>query len=773
MRKSNHFYLLHLRKIAAIFLLVLIIFSGCRSTKYVTEGEYLLDHIDITSDNNDVKNADIKPYIKQKPNSKFVGLFKFHLWIYNRASKNGDGKLHKALQKIGEAPVIYNVNTTTQSEREIKRYLANKGFTAAEVESTTQLNKKQKKATVSYKINCKTPYRIAICDVEIKDSAIAKIVESEASQSLLKKGNRFDLDVLNSERERISSSLKNKGYFDFNKNNFYFEVDTTLGHYQVSQTLVLQTDSAQPEKHYQPSHINAIRFIVGYDTEKALKQGQAYMDNMIKVMYKDICFMTDGKAKIKPEILYRNNLLKPGMLYNKSLNDKTHSMLSAISIIRYVNISYKKLDNNLLDCDVYITIGEPQSTKIELEGTNISGNLGVATNIGYAHKNLFHGAEQLSTNFTVGVEAIVGGDDNNKIGYSNELGADVKLTYPKFMFPFLHEDFKQKSRAKTNFGISYDYQERPEYTRQIATAEMSYDWQTNKRIKQEITPIMMNYIIIPHMSTKFSDYINKTDYLKYSYRNHVILGSRYSITFQGNKKDKKDTRYVRLMVESSGNMLNIYDKISNRNPINVYDDTDAFEESYHTFLGVKYSQYVKFDATGVFSHHINSSNAMAYRAQIGIGIPYNNSSQLPFEKRYFGGGANGVRAWMVRSLGPGTYYNDEVDYWNQSGDINFVASAEYRFRLFWLFDGALFTDIGNTWTIEDYDSQPGAVFKFDTFYRQIAAGVGGGIRLDLNFFVFRVDVGFKAFDPTETYKQRWVLGKDLNPTTHIAIGYPF
>lgn len=739
----------------------------------MVEGDYLLNEIQITIDNKDIKANEIRPYVKQKPNSKFAGVFKLRLWIYNRASKNKDGKLSNGFRKVGEAPVIYDNNASIQSRKEMERFLYNKGFNAPTITSTSHFNEKRKKVSVDYDITCNKPLRIASAQYDVKDSTIRNIISESASGSLIKSGNRFDLDVLDEERERLTKLLKDEGYYNFNKNNFYFEVDTNIGNYMVNETMVLDVDTARPERSYIPMRINTLRFVVGYETEKALNLGDAYMDSMMVSNYRGIDFLSEGEPKVKPEILYRNNLLKSGMLYSKSLSDRTHSMLSAIGIIRFVNMNYTVVNDSLLNCDIYITLTSSQSTTLNIEGTNVSANLGAAASLNYAHKNLLRGAEQLSTNFRVGVEAIVG-TDKNRIGYSKELGADIKLTYPKFMFPFLEEDFKQKSRAQTNYLLSYDLQQRPEYERQIATAEFSYSWRSHSQVKQELTPLMMNYINIPTMTDKFRTHIDSTEYLKYSYEDHVILGSRYSITFQGKKDNKKESRYLRFMAESSGNVLNLANEALGRDQKQLYDDSGNLDESYYSFLGVRYSQYLKFDATGVFSHHLNSSNAFAYRAQLGLGVPYGNTSQLPFEKRYFGGGANGVRAWMIRSLGPGTYYNDEVDYMNQSGDISFIASAEYRFHLFWILEGALFADVGNTWTIREYEKQPGAVFEFDTFYKQLAAGVGTGIRLDLNIFVFRVDLGFKAFDPTQEYKQRWVLGDDWKqPTTHIAIGYPF
>ncbi len=744
--------------------------SGCRSTKYVPEGRCLLDEVTIESDNKEIKPNDVQPYIKQKENIKVVGMVKFRLWLYNRAPKKGDGWLSKFLKKTGEAPVIYDENYTVQSEREIEHFLDNKGFKNGDVTTEVSTNEKKRKTSVIYKLQCNEPYRIADAHVDVKDTTICQLILEDSTKCLVEEGDLFDLDVLDDERDRITAKLKDQGYYDFNKESFSYEVDTTLGDFWVDGTLVLDGDSVNPQHSFDQYHIKKICFVVGYDAQEALSNPN-YLQEMDTVIYKGIYFLYKESSFIKPEILYRNNLLKPGALYSKTNSNTTHSLLSAISIIQYVNINYEKVDTSSLNCNVNISLGEQQGVSLEFEGTNVSGNFGAAINAGYSHKNLFHGAEKLNASFTFGLEAIIGTNDVD-VYRSKEFGVDLDLVYPKFILPFLDEDFNQKLRSQTKFGISYDFQERPEYTRNIATADMVYSWRTSDKIKHQFTPLMLNYIGIPEMTQKFHDHIDTTQYLKYSYEDHVIFGSRYTFTFQDdNEEEREFGHYLRLSLEGSGNMLNTFNTIIGKKETLPEEGSD--EDSYYEFMNLRYSQYVKFDATGVINHHINKTNSVAYRAQLGIGVPYKNSSQLPFEKRYAAGGANGVRAWMVRSLGPGSYHNEEVDYYNQSGDINMIFSAEYRFKLIGIFEGALFADAGNTWAIRDYEEQPGAVFEFDNFYNQIAAGVGAGLRLDIKFFIFRLDCAWKAVDPIEEAGNRWVLGQELIPTTHIAIGYPF
>lgn len=761
-----------MRKTVAISLLFILLLSGCRSTKYVPEGEYLLNKVSVQSDNKEVKPSDVNPFIKQKANVRILGKVKFDLWLYNRSPKNGDGWLTRFLRNIGEPPVVYDEDRTIQSQREIKRYLFNKGFTEAVVEKDSVYDERRRKVEITYQLTCNEPYRIAQADINIPDTAIRKIVMKNSSKSLLSPGNRFDLDVLDAERERISATLKNEGYYDFNKNNFHYQVDTALGNYKVNDVLILKEDTANPERSYIPKHIKDVYFVVGYDAKEALKNPN-YFDDMDTVVAKGMYFLSSGEAAVEPDILLRNNLLQPGMLYSKLKSDNTHALLSAINIVRFVNIKYEELPGDMLSCEIFISLSELQSYSLVAEGTNISGNFGWGANLGYVHKNLFKGAEQLSANVNLGQEAIIGIQDGN-VDLSLEIGADVKLSYPKFVFPFLDEDFIQKSRAKTDFGTSFNYQRRPEYIRNIATANMVYNWSKTDVRRHQLTPLMLNYISIPSMTDEFRAHIDTTEYLKYSYDDHVIFGTRYAITFQGGKEGVENvSRYLRLQIESSGNMANLVSKMSGKDKIQVEDDDGNVVDEYYDMFGVRFSQYLKFDANAVVSHYMNESNTMVYRTQIGLGLPYQNSSQLPFEKRYFGGGANGVRAWMVRSLGPGTYYNEKVDYMNQSGDINLVASAEYRFKLFQKLDGAMFADAGNTWALHDFEGQSGAAFSFDTFYQQIAVGVGAGLRLDLSFFVFRLDAAVKAIDPREPLGDRWVLGQEWKPTTHIAIGYPF
>lgn len=766
-------------KVTSIFILFIVLFAGCRSTKFVPESEYLLDKVSVEVDNNAIKDSDIKPYIKQKSNARILGVVKLNLILYNLSSKNKNGFISRLLRKIGEPPVVYDEKTIVQSETEIKRFMFNKGFANAEIETNIEKKEKRRKINLIYAVTSNTPYLIAESKNDIQDTTIANFIELDSAKMLRIEGNRFDLDVLDDERERVSELLKNNGYYNFSKDNLSYVVDTTLGNYRVKDIMVLEVDTANPERSYEQYSIRNVQFIVGYDAQKALEESDSYLAQMDSVWYQGVLFLSEGHTRIKPEIISRNNLLRPGMTYSKRLSDRTHSLLSSIAIIKYVNVNFIELPNNQLDCSIFISLAKPQTFSADIEGANVSGNFGGAISIGYAHKNLFRGAEQFTTNFTVGKEAIVK-IGSNEVSSADELGADFKLTYPKFVFPFLKEDFKQKSRAKTSFGISLDYQKRPEFTRNIAAADIAYSWRTSKKVRHQLTPLMFNYISIPKMTNAFAALVDTTEYLKYSFQDHVIFGSKYGVTLQDNYTTDAASlsRYLWLSFENSGNAIYAFNNIFNSTKREggrklSQDEADQAEDAYYRFLNVRYSQYFKFDAIGIISHYINKSNTMAYRLQFGIGVPYGNSKQLPFEKRYFGGGANGVRAWPVRSLGPGCYFNEDVDYYNQSGDINFVASAEYRFKMFWRLEGGLFADVGNTWTIREYEEQPDAAFKFDSFYKQLASGIGAGLRLDLNFFVFRLDFAWKVYDPTEDMGDRWVFGTQWKPTTHIAIGYPF
>ena len=357
-----------------------------------------------------------------------------------------------------------------------------------------------------------------------------------------------------------------------------------------------------------------------------------------------------------------------------------------------------------------------------------------------------------------------------------EFGAETSINFPNFLFPFLSSNFKRKIRATTEFGLQYNYQLRPEFSRTVASASWSYKWTQRVRNQHRFDLLDIGYLYLPWISPKFrEDYIDKgqNHIFEYNYKNRLIARMGYSYYYNSiggaltNNTIATNSYSIRVNVESAGNILYAISKAAKIRKNN---------DGEYAILGIPYAQYLKGDFDFAQNIRLDDRNSIAYHAGIGVAVPYGNAKTIPFEKQYFAGGANSVRGWAVRELGPGSFPGDG-NLLNQSGDIRLGASVEYRSKLFWIIQGAVFIDAGNIWTIREYENQPGGVFKFDTFYKQIALAYGLGIRFDLNFFVLRFDGGMKALNPAyESGKERWPI---IHPNFkrdfafHFAVGYPF
>lgn len=423
-----------------------------------------------------------------------------------------------------------------------------------------------------------------------------------------------------------------------------------------------------------------------------------------------------------------------------------------------------------------LTRGKHQSVSFEVEGTNSAGDLGAAASVAFQHRNMFKGSETFMFKLRGAYEAVSGLQSSLNQDYI-ELGAEATINFPRFMFPFVSSDFKRRIRATTEFGLQYNYQMRPEFTRIVASAGWSYKWGVQQqRSQHRIDLLDINYLYMPSIDQTFKeDYLEKDEnyILKYNYEDRFIVRTGYSYIYNSagralmNNSGIGNSYTIRLNFESAGNLLYAVAKLGGMKK-------NASGE--YTLLNIPFAQYLKGDFDFAKNLVIDNRNSLAFHFGAGIAIPYGNATMLPFEKRYFSGGANSVRGWSVRDLGPGSFPGDN-NFMNQSGDIKLDASIEYRTRLFWKFRGALFVDAGNIWTIRDYKDQPGGQFEFDKFYKQIAVAYGLGLRLDLDFFVLRFDGGMKAINPAyEKKKDRYPIihpkfSRDF--AFHFAVGYPF
>ena len=762
-----------------ILLYLALSLASCSATKFVPDGSYLLDEVKIHTDNKEIKPSDMRLYVRQNPNSKWFSTIKTQLYVYNWSGRDSTKWFNRFLRKIGDAPVIYNESDAIRSQEEIAKAVQNLGYMGASVKRTTKT--KKKKLKLFYEITSGKPYIVRTLKYDISDKKIAEYLRNDSTQSMLREGMLFDVNVLDAERQRITDYLLCNGYYKFNKDYITYTADTARNTHQVDLTLHLLPYKTYvgdtPKEHFQYK-INKINFITDYDVLQSsalssIEINDSLHYNGFPIYYKD-------KLYLRPKVLVDNLRFASGDLYDERNVQKTYTYFGRLSALKYTNIRFFETqngDSTQLNCYVMLTKSKHKSISFELEGTNSAGDLGAAASVSFQHRNLFRGSETFMIKFRGAYEAISGLQPGYKNHNYTEYGVETSINFPNFLFPFLTSDFKRRIKATTEFGLQYNYQLRPEFSRTIASASWSYKWMQKQKIQHRIDLLDISYLYLPWISSQFQeDYINKDKdnyILKYNYENRLIvrMGYNYSYNSAGgalvNNTITTNSYSIRAGFESAGNILYGISKM-----INMRKNKDG----EYPILGIPYAQYLKGDFDFAKNIIIDHRNSLAFHAGIGIAVPYGNAKVVPFEKRYFSGGANSVRGWSVRNLGPGSFAGDG-NFMNQSGDIKLDASIEYRTRLFWKFRGAAFIDAGNIWTIREYENQPGGVFEFDKFYKQIAVAYGLGLRLDLDFFVLRFDGGMKAINPKyKKAKERYPIihprfSRDF--AFHFAVGYPF
>lgn len=769
----------HLKYIAGrgITAVLLVSLFACHATKYVPEDEYLLGRVQIENNGRYVKNEDLEDYVKQKPNKSIFG-YKLYLHLYNLSSPEKDNWFQRSLKKIGEPPVIYNSGLQKRTVDQLLLYMQTRGYYNAEVRDSVVVRKQTVK--VIYKVDPKRPYRIRNIDYFFEDGNLGDLVMSDTANKKVRQGDIFDVDLLESERVRIEKLLRNNGYYQFSKDFIYFDVDSSLRNYQVDLVLGIRKYPVTDAKGYihQVPHkvfrINQVFLNTDFDAFYRAGDSTKLAYAADTVQYDSVYLVYPEEHNIKPGVVTQNNYIGQGEIFNQENVERTYRNLSSLSAFRLVDIVFRenRKADALLDCEIRLVPSVSQSFTFEVEGTNSGGNIGAAGNLIYQNRNFFRGSEQFDLLFKGAIETI---RETQQSGYKTmlEFGVEGKLKFPKFLLPFKSEQFIRKYNPKTYLTLSYNYQKRPDFTRTMATASLSYAFRSSSYLSHVIFPLEGSLILTPYKSPEFEDWL-KDKYLYYSYQPHFIVDTRYGLTFSNQNVNKKqDFVFARLNAESAGNILYFANKYFIQNLLPEGNSDSSFQ-----ILGVDYAQYLKGDIELRYYDYLEEGLSFVTRAFIGVGYPYLNSGAMPFEKQYFSGGANSIRAWQVKSLGPGSYKDtDTTNYPNQTGDVKIEFNFEYRFKMFWKLEGALFLDVGNIWSLAQGDDREGALFAWNRFYKEMAVGTGFGARFDFSYFILRLDLGLPLRDPSYPEGERWLPGnsgvslKDV--TLNIGIGYPF
>lgn len=725
-----------------IALTALILLTACSATKFISDGDYLLDQVEVKSAQKDFNVSLLEPYVRQKANSKWFSLFKIPLATYSLSGTDTIRWINRTLKNIGEAPVVYDTVMAKRSCEALRSAMSNMGYLHSEVELQTR--HKGKKVRVTYILKPGEPYYLRNVRYDIADDSIRALLDADR-QYTLRTGAPFTVERLDAERNRITNFLLENGYYKFNKDFIHFSADSARDSREIDLTLHLdkyRPNSNAPETLHPRYTIGTVSYASG----------------------------DKGHIQLRPKVLQYNTAIIPGTPFSANALQKTYNNFARLKAIRYTNIKFSELpDTSVLDCDIQVSTNKPHTLSFQPEGTNTAGDLGAAASLTYENRNIFHGSELFSIELRGAFEAITGLEGYQNQDYE-EYSVEAKLQFPRFVAPFLSKTFRRRSTASSELSVAWDLQNRPEFHRRVFSTAWRYRWaEPRHHVSYRFDLLDLNYVYMPWISATFKhDYLdsvsNRNAILRYNYEDLFIMKMGFGITYNNDKLA------LRANVETAGNLLGAFANMASFRKNDV---------GQHTLFNIAYAQYVKFDFDFTKQIRFDTHNVLALHGAFGIAYPYGNSTVLPFEKRYFSGGANSVRGWGVRELGPGKFKGTDgrIDFINQTGDMKLDLSAEYRTFLFWKFDGAAFIDAGNIWTLRSYAEQPGGQFKISEFYKQIAVAYGVGLRLNFGYFILRFDMGMKAINPAyENHKEHYAF---LNPdfgrdfSFHFAVGLPF
>lgn len=754
--------------------------SSCSVSRHLQDNAYLLDEVKVVSEENPKLAASLKPKVRQQPNTRTFGIIRLPLRVYCLSGKR-DHLVNRLLRNIGEPPRVYNDTLARKSCETMTQALVNQGYLKAEVSSDT--TRQKHKAKLKYYVHPGRQYRIASVQYTCTDSVVLEHILADTVDSKIRVGAPFDANVLNSERVRMALSLQSKGYYGFKKEYITYVADTARNSSDVNlyvrvRSGVFVQGAAGGERKFVPLNrytVENVKYLM-YPTSFAYQRSFVFPDT---INVGNEYFLYDNRPPFKFSAVRNASHILPGEIYDVNKVKDSYTSYGRLGALKYTNLNFIETSDTTLDCYVTLNPTKKISTGTEIDLTNTAGDFGASAALSFTNRNLFRGSETFTLKIRGAYENITHLSDYESSHYI-EYGADMSLNFPRFIVPFIPDEVQRRSMATTQLELQYNAQMRPEFDRNVFSASWSYLWNSNQQMRHRFDLVGVNFVSVPRKDQYFIDnyleqYNSRNSIMKFNYEDLFIFRTGYDFYYTtpnaGTTKDYFDVSHsVRASVETSGNLLYLIS-----NSLGMPKDSIG---QYRLF-NLAYAQYLKSDVMWTMNMNLARRNNLLFHIEAGVAYPYGNSRMLPFEKRYYAGGANGVRGWAVRGLGPGSYVsrNGTIDYINQSGDIKLDMSLEYRMHMFWKLDGALFIDAGNIWTMYDYDDQPEGAFLWNEFYKQIAASYGMGLRLDLNFLVLRFDVAMKAINPV--YMEgplRYPIvhprfGRDF--AWHFAVGYPF
>lgn len=775
-----------MRKVAIYyrFLLVsgliglMILASSCSATRDLRNAEFLLRRNRVDVNGEIIKKGPEFSYIKQRPNKRIFGI-PFYVGIYNLGDPNAERGFEQWLCKIGEAPTVLDTLKSRETAEQLRLYYFNQGFFNAQTRYTIQYRFGKKHATASYSINPGTPYTLANIQYEAASPAIEALLDTLISNAKIEVGNPYQVSDFSEERGRITEMLQNLGFYDFSKTSVRFELDSVRGNHQIDvfvfldNRLVSRGDSLVYEP-YEPYTIDAIEV----REAQALRVLKKHFSDTI--WHNNHRYLSDGPLPYKPELFEQAINFELGDTYKKRAIDQTYRHLVDYAIFKTADIRLTPIlspdltsDQQAMDplalaksrsLSAIISVSPKDKMRIGLEGegTHASGNLGIGGSFFFGHQNMFHGGEKLDLRLRAAIEAQQAASTST-IFNTREFGAELAMQFPYFLAPRgIRHQLPPAYTQLSELSMGFKQQQRTDFSRDVFRFLLGYSFNNSTFSTHQINLIDLSYVRISNVTD--STFLS-TQRIRTGFENTLIPALSYNYRFN-NQREKKvsNPTFFSGKVELSGNLARLAGSAVNL-PQN--------DEGQETVLGNPYAQFVKFELDLRKYFQTLQTRQTAIRLFAGSSFAYGNSITIPFEKQFFGGGSNDNRAWIAYSMQPGSSAVPNVSV--NSGDIKLMLSVDYRFKILGNLDGALFADWGNIWLMEPDSTFVGGDFKWDRFYKEWALGSGFGIRYDFDFFVLRLDGGFKLINPSLPEGQRFTPdGIRLREMTlNFGLGYPF
>ncbi len=777
---------------------------ACNVTHNLPEGSYLLSRVNIEADEATPRaeriteeRDELSKHVRQTPNKRFLGL-NFYVWIYEHANPEKDNWWNNFKRKVGEEPVVLNMNLTEKSVQNLETYMRTRGYYSSSVTYRVD-TLRRRRVELSYKLKQNAPMRISSLSYSFRDTSLRTVILADTQNNLIRRGDILDITVLDEERNRIASSLNNRGYFDFTVNNISYEVDTLVQRDSAKVRMIVEPMLVDYDERgramYEDNSIYRIGTINVYPTYDPMLRSTGGFRPRAKIdttSYGGLRIIRDANfsPQLRDIVLLRTIPMQPNTIYSAEEVQKTYNELMSLGFFRNAKVGFQRasapdnvvtylgtkrddatqfvdIKEKYLDCNIYLTPALKQSMKVEVEASTTSTFYGLSATVGYTNNNVFRGAEAFDIAARFGFEFMYAPDVAKRS--AQELNITAGLSFPRFLTPIRLLYGSDLMQPRTRLELAFDFQNRPYYRRNIFTARWAYSWRYRERSSFVLRPIDINWIDVKSVDERFlADIDNK--YLKTSFESQLNAGlsASYVYNTQRSNLDRTSTLF-RANVETSGNLIQGLELLFSKH---------AAGKDYYEIFGIRYSQYLRTDLNLSHTQDLGHKMALAGRLFAGVGLTYGNSKgrSIPFDRMFYCGGANSMRGWVPRTLGPGA--SPEVSdrlYPAQVGDMRLEANLEFRFPIWNIFHGALFFDAGNVWYIRGSEgSNPSEVFHFNDFYKQLGFNTGLGLRIDATFVILRIDLGLQLHNPGRPEGERWI--QDLrwkNMALNFGVGYPF